>query len=112
MPFLTEELWQRLPRRPEDTTPSIVVAKYPQHDPTLEDSEAEASYELLLGCSKGIRSLMAEYAIKEDGKGALHCSHLPFSFDVIKRRLRAPYFANQYTNKFLHSHRSTRPRSL
>jgi valyl-tRNA synthetase len=27
MPFLSEELWQRLPRRPEDSTPSITVAK-------------------------------------------------------------------------------------
>ena len=29
MPFVTEELWQRLPRRPNDATPSIMVAKYP-----------------------------------------------------------------------------------
>ena len=71
MPFLTEELWQRLPRRPGDKTPSIVVARYPEYVKALEDGDAEASYELLIGCSKGIRSLMAEYAIKEDGKGTL-----------------------------------------
>ena len=29
MPFVTEELWQRLPRIPNDTTPSIMVSKYP-----------------------------------------------------------------------------------
>lgn len=29
MPFVTEELWQRLPRRPNDTTPSIMVAAFP-----------------------------------------------------------------------------------
>ncbi|KAG9123570.1 hypothetical protein FRC07_014709, partial [Ceratobasidium sp. 392] len=29
MPFVTEELWQRLPRRPNDPTPSIMVSKYP-----------------------------------------------------------------------------------
>lgn len=29
MPFVTEELWQRLPRRPNDPTPSIMLAKYP-----------------------------------------------------------------------------------
>ena len=29
MPFLTEELWQRLPRRPGDSTPSICVSAYP-----------------------------------------------------------------------------------
>ena len=29
MPFVTEELWQRLPRRPNDATPSIMVSRYP-----------------------------------------------------------------------------------
>jgi valyl-tRNA synthetase len=30
MPYLTEEIWQRLPRRPTDSTPSICVAAYPE----------------------------------------------------------------------------------
>lgn len=29
MPFVTEELWQRLPRMPNDPTPSIMVAAFP-----------------------------------------------------------------------------------
>jgi isoleucyl-tRNA synthetase len=29
MPFVTEELWQRLPRRPNNATSSIMVSKYP-----------------------------------------------------------------------------------
>ena len=29
MPFVTEELWQRLPRRANDSTPSIMLASYP-----------------------------------------------------------------------------------
>ncbi len=29
MPFVTEELWQSLPRRPNDSTPSIMLSKYP-----------------------------------------------------------------------------------
>jgi len=64
MPFLTEELWQRLGRRPGDNTPSITIAKYPQFDEKLEDAEAEEAYSLVLGAAKGIRSLIAEY--KED----------------------------------------------
>jgi len=68
MPFLTEELWQRLPRRPDDSTPSIVLAAYPQYDASLSDPASEAAYELVLGCSKGIRSLLSEYSIKEDGR--------------------------------------------
>ncbi|KAK4980865.1 hypothetical protein LTR66_010321 [Elasticomyces elasticus] len=68
MPFLTEELWQRLPRRPNDETQSIVIAEYPEYDSALDDAESASAYELLLGCSKGIRSLLAEYSIKENGK--------------------------------------------
>ncbi|KZF26102.1 valyl-tRNA synthetase-like protein [Xylona heveae TC161] len=68
MPFLTEELWQRLPRRPDDKTPSIVKAAYPEYDASLDDPASEDAYELLLGVSKGVRSLMAEYSIKEEGK--------------------------------------------
>ena len=65
MPFLTEELWQRLPRRPDDTCPSIVLAAYPQFKAELEDFASEEAYELVLAVSKAIRSLAAEYAIKE-----------------------------------------------
>ncbi|KAI1461648.1 tRNA synthetases class I-domain-containing protein [Annulohypoxylon moriforme] len=68
MPFLTEELWQRLPRRPGDETQSIMLARYPTYDPELDNPAAEAAYELVQGCSKGIRSLMAEYALKDEAK--------------------------------------------
>ena len=30
MPFITEELWQRLPRRPGDITPSVSVCEWPE----------------------------------------------------------------------------------
>lgn len=69
MPFLTEELWQRLPRRPEDKTPSIVLAKYPVYDAKMDDPASEEAYELVLSISKGIRSLMSEYSLKDEGKG-------------------------------------------
>lgn len=69
MPFLTEELWQRLPRRPGDTTPSIMKALYPQYDVELDDAASEVAYELILGFSKAIRSLLAEYAIKDRATG-------------------------------------------
>jgi valyl-tRNA synthetase len=65
MPFLTEELWQRLPRRPDDKTPSIMLAAYPVYDSSLDDPASEAAYELVLSVSKAIRSLVAEYAVKD-----------------------------------------------
>lgn len=68
MPFLTEELWQRLPRRPDDKTASIVLARYPTYDASMDDPASEVAYELLLDISKGIRSLMAEYSLKGEGR--------------------------------------------
>ena len=65
MPFLTEELWQRLPRRPEDSTPSIVKAAYPVYEKEMDDPISEEAYELLLVITRAIRSLTAGYNIKE-----------------------------------------------
>ena len=66
MPFLTEELWQRLPRRPSDTCLSIVKAAYPTYQQSLDDQASEEAYELILAVSKSVRSLAAEYDIKDN----------------------------------------------
>lgn len=68
MPFLTEELWQRLPRRPNDTCPTIVKATYPQYQESLDDPASEAAYELVLALSRCIRSLAGSYDIKDDAQ--------------------------------------------
>ncbi|KAL9020566.1 MAG: hypothetical protein Q9185_002152 [Variospora sp. 1 TL-2023] len=65
MPFLTEELWQRLPRRSADSTPSITISPYPQSSDEHTDPAAEEAYELVLDVSKSIRSLTAEYNIRD-----------------------------------------------
>jgi valyl-tRNA synthetase len=65
MPFLTEELWQRLSRRPKDSTSSITIAEYPEYESSFDDPRSETAYELVLGCSKGIRSLIVDYAMKD-----------------------------------------------
>lgn len=68
MPFITEELWQRLPRRPGDSTPSITVASYPQFSKELLDPAAEETYDLILDVSKSIRSLTTEYNIRDNAQ--------------------------------------------
>ena len=70
MPFLTEEMWQRLPRRPGDDTPSVMLAAYPDYDAAFDNAEAEGAYDLVMSVSRGVRSLMSQYAIKDHG--ALH----------------------------------------
>ncbi|KAL2147537.1 hypothetical protein VTI28DRAFT_8792 [Corynascus sepedonium] len=76
MPFLSEELWQRLPRRQGDSTPSIVKARYPEYKAALDDADSAAKYELVISCAKGLRSLMAELGIKRNGEGSVACRDL------------------------------------
>ena len=65
MPFITEEMWQRIPRRPGDHTRSIMLARYPVYDEKLDDPASEAAYELVLDVAKAARSLTGEYGLKE-----------------------------------------------
>ncbi|KAI2144837.1 hypothetical protein LOZ28_001363 [Ophidiomyces ophidiicola] len=67
MPFISEELWQRLPRRPGDTSVSIMTASYPEYNPAFDDPAAEIAYDLILATSKVIRSILAEYDVKTKG---------------------------------------------
>lgn len=67
MPFITEELWQRLPRRPDDKTMSIMKASYPEYDAAFDDPAAETAYDLILATSKAVRSILSEYEVKTKG---------------------------------------------
>lgn len=68
MPFVTEEMWQRLPRREGDKTPSITIAQFPEYEKTFDDVEAYNAYELVLEITKGARSLLAQYNILKNGQ--------------------------------------------
>lgn len=63
MPFVTEEMWQRLPRRESENVPSIVLAKYPQFDTDFDDEKSVKEYDLVLEVIKGLRSLISQYHI-------------------------------------------------
>lgn len=80
MPFVTEELWQRLPRRPNDPTPSIVVASYPVADKAFEFTEAEKQFDLVFSALKTGRSLAASYNLQSE----IQCELIsPFVFDTV-----------------------------
>uniref|UniRef100_A0A8C5QQ96 Valine--tRNA ligase n=1 Tax=Leptobrachium leishanense TaxID=445787 RepID=A0A8C5QQ96_9ANUR len=62
MPFLTEELYQRLPRRSSSQAPSIAVTPYPDAEEFhWRDLEVERDMDLALLLVKSIRSLRADY---------------------------------------------------
>lgn len=67
MPFLTEHLWQKLPRRKDDKTESIMVARYPEYIEKLDNPKQAEEYEFIMAIATGIRSLLAQYGFKEPG---------------------------------------------
>ena len=67
IPFVTEELWQRLPGRGtlgEHESKSIMIASYPQCNDDFKNLDAEKSMSTTLKVVKGCRSLRASYQIK------------------------------------------------
>ncbi|MBO8160237.1 MAG: valine--tRNA ligase [Thermosipho sp. (in: Bacteria)] len=64
MPFITEELWQKLPIAEE----SIIISKWPKYDNELIDTEAESKFNLLMAIIRGIRNVKAEINIPQSKK--------------------------------------------
>ncbi|KCV72560.1 valyl-tRNA synthetase [Fonticula alba] len=71
MPYITEELYQRLPRRAVHAAiPSIMVSPYPKVSAAEQEAEAEASatatsqFDLILELARVIRQATAEHAEK------------------------------------------------
>jgi valyl-tRNA synthetase len=87
MPFVTEELWQRLPRRPNDTTQSIMLSRFPVYvrpskfsgghaysvvriqDASLVDKAAETDFALVFAATRAIRSLAVQYNLQKNVDG-------------------------------------------
>ncbi|XP_035683587.1 valine--tRNA ligase-like isoform X1 [Branchiostoma floridae] len=76
MPFITEELWQRLPRRSNEAAPSICVASYPEAEEfpwRQETLEEELDFVHEVNCRA--RSIRAEYNLtKQRPELYLQCS--------------------------------------
>jgi valyl-tRNA synthetase len=75
MPFLTEELWQRLGNA---APKSIALAPYPQFRPELFDAEAEGQIEIVKKIVGGARLTRAENKLdpRQQLTGTLYCPDL------------------------------------
>jgi valyl-tRNA synthetase len=61
VPFITEELWQRLPERKAGEL--LVVARWPVARPELEDPRADQEFARVKTAIEQIRSIRAEYRV-------------------------------------------------
>ncbi|CAO1628273.1 unnamed protein product [Sympodiomycopsis kandeliae] len=66
MPYVTEELWQRLPRRSSEKHETICLSSYPVYSQARESSSANESFDQVFSVVKGIRSLAADYGIQSN----------------------------------------------
>jgi valyl-tRNA synthetase len=64
MPFITEELWQRLTSETKGRPKSIALASYPQPKADWSDNEAESRIQLLQEIVTATRNLRAELNIE------------------------------------------------
>ena len=71
MPFITEELWQKLPTSGE----SITVSEWPKVNDELIDNSSEERFSLLMNIIKGIRNVKAEINIPQSQKVNISSNH-------------------------------------
>jgi valyl-tRNA synthetase len=62
MPYITEAVWQKLPRAAGDA-PALIVAAWPSPRPELEDAAAEAGFAEVQEAIGALRNIRAEYGI-------------------------------------------------
>jgi valyl-tRNA synthetase len=89
MPFLTEELWQRLATNRETRPVSIAVAQFPQYNSALTDFEAEREVGILQEIVTMARTLRTEAKLdpKQQLEGALYSRTA--ALDVARRHAEA-----------------------
>jgi valyl-tRNA synthetase len=68
MPFITEEIWQRL----GGAESSVMVAAYPMREEVLEDPEAERLVGTIQGMITAVRNVRAERGLAPADRLALH----------------------------------------
>jgi valyl-tRNA synthetase len=63
MPFLTEEIWQRIAPRVGKTGPSIMIEPFPKQNPAALDPGAEAEAKWTMAAILGVRGIRGEFDI-------------------------------------------------
>ncbi len=75
MPFITEEVWQRVAPLAGAGGETIMLRPFPVADPALADRDAEAEIEWLMQCSLGVRRIRGEMNIPPGKALPLLVSH-------------------------------------
>lgn len=63
MPFVTEELWHRLPVRPQETCETIAHTRFPPWNPTHDFAAEAAQFDDVFASVRAVRALAADYGL-------------------------------------------------
>ena len=93
MPYLTEELWQKLPGVSSDlhnsayssSPPTIMLADFPECDEGLIDEKAESEMRTIIALVSKVRNIRAEMRIKPADKISIHVGTDVFNQGVFKK---------------------------
>jgi valyl-tRNA synthetase len=95
MPYITEDLWQRLPVKHaellhdayRDAAPTIMLASYPQADSNLIDERVEGEMQAVIELVTRVRNIRSEMNIKPGDR-------VPVLIGADDEQLRAAFTAN------------------
>jgi valyl-tRNA synthetase len=95
MPYITEELWQRLPVKHAEllhaayagASPTIMLAGYPQGEPTQINERAEAEMRAVIDLVTRVRNIRSEMNIKPGDR-------VPVLIGAADEQLRSAFTAN------------------
>ncbi len=71
MPFITEEIWQKLPHTAETTSETVMLSSYPVYNEALDFTSDEIHMERLITAIKVIRNRRAEMNVPPSKKAKL-----------------------------------------
>ncbi len=92
MPFLTEELWQKLPEVSnalhndayKNAAPTIMLADFPAGDASLIDERSEAEMQAVIELISKVRNIRAEMSIHPSEKPTIHVAAKAVWLEVFK----------------------------
>lgn len=86
-PFVTEELWQRVPR-PSSRPASLALAPYPGEADGIDDPEAERHFDLVMGAIGAARVVRSEHEVNRHDEVPLRFHAEPAVGELLRAETR------------------------
>jgi len=98
MPFITEEIWQALPRSDEQEPAVLMIRSFPKFDEKLSFPKEEAGFESVMAAIRAVRSRRSEMNVPPSKKSKLLIvTEKPELFEAGRAYISRLAYANELT---------------